>query len=128
MEIHEARDNIDLRTLPPLDAVKIPADKLQALMEKFGLDKDYPPHLQRFRKVIEEAESAVDEIVTFANLANIVEDLSYSKFAKWYDAGGMDEVESSESEKRSDTLPTAQDQILMNVDGASAVTEKPGRH
>ncbi|KAI3942837.1 hypothetical protein MKW92_049246, partial [Papaver armeniacum] len=48
-----------LRTLPPLDAVKIPADKFDALMEKFGVekeDRDYPPHLQRFAKELDDLE------------------------------------------------------------------------
>ncbi|KAI3918888.1 hypothetical protein MKW98_017336 [Papaver atlanticum] len=56
-EIEEALDNIELCTVPPLDAVKIPADKLEALMKKFGVDTvkcgDYPPHLQSFGKEIE---------------------------------------------------------------------------
>ncbi|MCL7047151.1 hypothetical protein MKW94_016460, partial [Papaver nudicaule] len=67
--ILDARENIQLGPLPPLDAVKIPMDKFKAFMEKFGLDnvqgEDYPLHLLRFRRKIELLKEAVDDIVAF---------------------------------------------------------------
>ncbi|KAI3834546.1 hypothetical protein MKW92_015122 [Papaver armeniacum] len=136
VELHEyicmTRVNIELCTLPPLDAVKIPADKLKAIMEKFGLNNlkfsDYPPHLQSFGKEIEFWKVRVRETVDFGKYAAAGK---YSgrrpywvDFKKWYDAGGMVELESSESKHECDALPTAQDQIPMPVDGASSVADR----
>ncbi|KAI3960016.1 hypothetical protein MKW98_016740, partial [Papaver atlanticum] len=120
-EIDEAQENIELCTLPPLDAVKIPADKLKALMGKFGLDNlkysDYPPHLQSFYEDIEFTKKCLRETVDFGKYAAAGK---YSgrlpywvDFKKWYDAGGMVELESSESKNECDTLPTAQGHIPM---------------
>ncbi|KAI3860659.1 hypothetical protein MKX03_009364 [Papaver bracteatum] len=76
MDIGGARDNIELCSLPPLDAVKIPADNLKTLLKKFGLDnvkyRDYPPHLQRFRNEIALAKKCVQEIVDFGRYAGIM--------------------------------------------------------
>ncbi|XP_026386614.1 uncharacterized protein LOC113281928 [Papaver somniferum] len=131
LEIEEALDNIELRTLPPLD-VKIPADQLEALLKKWGLDSvkcgDYPPHLQSFGKDIEFLKVRDRETADFGKYAAAGK---YSgrrpywvDFKKWYDAGGMVELESSESKNERDALPTAQDQIPMPVDGASSVADR----
>ncbi|KAI3918887.1 hypothetical protein MKW98_017335 [Papaver atlanticum] len=73
LEIEDALDNIELRTLPPLDAVKIPADQLEALLKKWGLDNvkcgDYPPHLQSFGKEIEFLKVRVRETADFGKYA-----------------------------------------------------------
>ncbi|MCL7048899.1 hypothetical protein MKW94_027984, partial [Papaver nudicaule] len=59
-EINEARDHIELCSLPPLDA---------ALLINFGLEnvkyRDYLPHLQRFRKKIKHVKVCVHETVAF---------------------------------------------------------------
>ncbi|KAI3960015.1 hypothetical protein MKW98_016739 [Papaver atlanticum] len=132
-ELHEeicgARENIELCTLPPLDAVKIPADKLKAIMENFGLDNlkypDYPPHLQRFEKEIEFGKECVREIVDFGKYAAAGKyrgpGPNFRFFRKWCDAGGMEDLKSFESKNECDTLPTAQDQIPVPVDCASLV-------
>ncbi|XP_026381010.1 uncharacterized protein LOC113275684 isoform X3 [Papaver somniferum] len=122
------RVNIELCTLPPLDAVKIPADKIKAIMEKFGLKNlkhsDYPPHLQSFVEEIVYAIVCVQEIVDFgryAALGKYRDGLpNWKYFTKWYYAGGMEELESFEFKNECDTLPTAQDPSPMPVDGASS--------
>ncbi|XP_026381008.1 uncharacterized protein LOC113275684 isoform X1 [Papaver somniferum] len=119
------RVNIELCTLPPLDAVKIPADKIKAIMEKFGLKNlkhsDYPPHLQSFVEEIVYAIVCVQEIVDFgryAALGKYRDGLpNWKYFTKWYYAGGMEELESFEFKNECDTLPTAQDPSPMPVDG-----------
>ncbi|KAI3845090.1 hypothetical protein MKX03_035565, partial [Papaver bracteatum] len=104
----DAQESIELGTVPPLDAVKIPEEKFKALMEKLGLDNekagDYPPHLQRFRKNIESLRDYVDETVAFGRYAatdKYSEAPVWGEFIDWYDAGGMLDVE-SESENESD--------------------------
>ncbi|MCL7049617.1 hypothetical protein MKW94_021620, partial [Papaver nudicaule] len=69
IDIGEARDGIELGTLPPLDAVKVARDKFKAFMEKLGIANvkagDYPLHLLRFRRQIQLLKETVDEPVEF---------------------------------------------------------------
>ncbi|RZC93017.1 hypothetical protein C5167_028377 [Papaver somniferum] len=104
-----AWDNIERRTLPPLDAAKVPAETFNAFRGKFGLDNgDFPHYLQRFEEEIDMLEESVDETVAYGK--------------DWYKAVGRFQGWSSESENESGTLPTDQDQIAMPVaDAASEV-------
>ncbi|KAI3865000.1 hypothetical protein MKX03_012154 [Papaver bracteatum] len=57
-----AWDNIERRTLPPLDAAKVPPETFNAFREKFGLDNgDLPHHLKRFEEEIDMLEDSVDK-------------------------------------------------------------------
>ncbi|KAI3892909.1 hypothetical protein MKX03_012425, partial [Papaver bracteatum] len=68
-----AQGDVETGNGPPLDAVKVLADKFNALMEKLGLesldddvnDGDYPQHLQKFREEIQDLEYLVDMTVAF---------------------------------------------------------------
>ncbi|KAI3937817.1 hypothetical protein MKW92_017815, partial [Papaver armeniacum] len=117
-----AWDNIERRTLPPLDAAKVPAETFNAFSEKFGLDNgDLPHHLQKFEEEIDMLEESVDKAVAYGKYADAGGELGYV-FVDWYKAVGRFQGWSSESENESGTLPTAQDQIAMPVaDAASEV-------
>ncbi|KAI3879331.1 hypothetical protein MKX03_031800 [Papaver bracteatum] len=117
-----AWDNIERRTLPPLDAAKVPAETFDAFREKFGLGNgDLPHHLQRFEEEIYMLEESVDKAVAYGKYADAGGELGYV-FEDWYKAVGRFQGWSSESENESGTLPTAQDQIAMPVaDAASEV-------
>lgn len=117
-----AWDNIERRTLPPLDAAKVPAETFNAFREKFGLDNgDLPHQLQRFEEEIDMLEESVDKTVAYGKYADGGGELGYV-FEDWYKAVGRFQEWSSESENESSTLPTAQDQIAMPVaDAASEV-------
>ncbi|RZC71498.1 hypothetical protein C5167_034670 [Papaver somniferum] len=88
-----AWDNIELGNLPPLDAAKIPADKFNAFIEKFGLTKkkvwDHP-RLQRFREEIEILEEVVDETFSYGKYGDAAgEDVIFGDdFKDWYRAVG----------------------------------------
>ncbi|KAI3922885.1 hypothetical protein MKW98_007016 [Papaver atlanticum] len=115
--------NIELGTLPPLDASKILADQFNAFMEKFGLENgDRQHHLLRYGEEIAEEiemlEDSFDRAVTYGKYADAGGRLGYH-FKDWYN--GRFEGESSELEKECDTLPTTQEHIAMHVDDASAV-------
>ncbi|KAI3948668.1 hypothetical protein MKW98_027734 [Papaver atlanticum] len=116
--------NIELGTLPPLDAAKIPADQFNAFKEKIGLDNgDYPHLLQRYGEEIGEEiemlEDSVEQAVAYGKYADAGGKLGYY-FKDWYNDVGRFQGESYESENESDTLPTAADQIAMPVDDESS--------
>ncbi|MCL7045536.1 hypothetical protein MKW94_020225 [Papaver nudicaule] len=100
-----ACSSIEEGYLPPLDAVKTPVDKFNALMEKVQMGHDtekygdYPPHLKKFRSEILRAEESVYRIKTFGKYVADGNPPDYLKFKDWL-VGRYD---------HSDTLPTAQD-------------------
>ncbi|XP_026397818.1 uncharacterized protein LOC113293377 [Papaver somniferum] len=105
--------HIELGTLPPLDAAKIPADQFNAFKQKFDLDNgDYSHHLQRYgEEIVEEIEMLEDSVkqgVAYGKYADAGGKLGYH-FKDWYNDVGRFQGEGSESENESDTLPTAQD-------------------
>ncbi|MCL7037181.1 hypothetical protein MKW94_009436 [Papaver nudicaule] len=112
-----ACSSIEEGSLPPLDAVKTPVDKLNALMEKIQMGHDtekygdYLPHLQIFRSEILRAEESVYRIETFGKYVEAGNPPDYHKFKDWllwrYDH--CDGEDNYGLEKKSDTLPAAQD-------------------
>ncbi|MCL7023404.1 hypothetical protein MKW94_014100, partial [Papaver nudicaule] len=69
-ETGEARDHIDLGTIPPLEAIKPPLELFKALLEKLGLDEgnvyedgDYPPHLESYRRRLSLMKASVEDTV-----------------------------------------------------------------
>ncbi|KAI3869280.1 hypothetical protein MKW92_010616 [Papaver armeniacum] len=77
-EIIDAECGIEFGRLPPLDGIKVLADKFNPLMEKLGLPTlddhgkpaggadDYPHHLQKYGKEIQDLVESVNETVAFA--------------------------------------------------------------
>ncbi|RZC87835.1 hypothetical protein C5167_028289 [Papaver somniferum] len=119
--VSDARDDIELASLPPLDAVKILAVKYKAFIEKWGLhsvkDEDFPHYLQKFRREIEILEDDVEKLVAFGEYVAAGKPNGkrcWYEFKRWYDVAVMYGIELPPySENESDTLPTAQDHIAV---------------
>ncbi|KAI3847648.1 hypothetical protein MKX03_032453, partial [Papaver bracteatum] len=83
-----AQGDVEIGDLPPLDAIKVLADKFNALMEKLGLNtldddekgRDYPQHLKKFRKRIQDLEYLVDMTVAFGEYVAAGGDGSWQPF------------------------------------------------
>ncbi|KAI3879540.1 hypothetical protein MKX03_012727 [Papaver bracteatum] len=118
-----AQDNIELGTVPPLDAVKIPIDKFKAIMEIVGLDYedvgDYPPHQHYMRVRIRTLQDTIHETVSFSYVA-ASKNSGPPCGAEFVDYDAVGEFnfweESFESKNESNTLASAHDQIAMRVE------------
>ncbi|MCL7037786.1 hypothetical protein MKW94_005566, partial [Papaver nudicaule] len=71
-----AQCNIESCTGPPLDAVKILADKLDAFREKLGYDteKNYPDHLEKFSEALDDLEYYGEMVLAFGEFMEDVDE------------------------------------------------------